>query len=175
MNPASPRPDLALLSLVSPSDPQRPDSETPATSHSEFIRRGGLATSPNSRCRRSAAPPNDQSSVFSSTYKLFLLSKKRSPSNSTDYKLQGAIPPSSAEEWYFPSPNSTPLFARNALSASRTLLRERIVLSESLAPQSSRRLLANSLPPYLPISVPPSPLPSPSHPGATRDSNHSQG
>ena len=71
MNPATHRSEVALFSLVSLRASVRLPSAT------------------ESRCRRTTAPPNDRSAVFSSSYKLFLLSKKRSPSKSMDYKLQG--------------------------------------------------------------------------------------
>src|SRR5208282_2384603 len=71
MNPATHRPEFAFLPLVSPRT------------------NGCLPPGTDSRRGRMSGPHHDRSAVFSSTYKLPLLSKKRSPSKSTDYKLRG--------------------------------------------------------------------------------------
>src|SRR5208282_3171246 len=71
MNAAKHRSQLALLSFVSP--------------------RAAVLLTPGTdfRRRRNSGRPYDRSTVVSLTYKLLTLSKKRSPSNSTDYKLPG--------------------------------------------------------------------------------------
>src|SRR5208282_6016051 len=71
MNAARHRSQFALLSFVSP--------------------RAAVLLTPGTdfRRRRNSGRPYDRPTVVSSTYKLLTLSRKRSPSNSTDYKLPG--------------------------------------------------------------------------------------